>query len=276
MRNTRSVYIEIFDYYELSDSAYGKDRKYREQRKQTIRKYIREQLRKSFPELDWSDPKVWYEKLTEGDRNTFKFFTVRDYMLALLDDAKQTVIKRKINEDVKNSYTEAYKKAQEIDAQAVKMNRQYFDPKASEAEQRKAFEEFCSLIEGGPWVIMPTFERWKSDPMTPKKYLEECALMAADAMDVPEYFADPTQQQIDHVILHTLMKYCEQRFKVKVDIDGIRKCLADMSTEAYERNRIEEIRRYNPDVEPFKYTEGNLPLLISKERLEKLDFINEE
>lgn len=128
MRNTKSVYIEIFDYYGIKNTPmYGSKKIVFEKKKQTIRKYIREQLRKSFPDYDWSDPSIWYEKLSEDDRNIFKLITIKDYMIAALNlsENEETKFRKKIDNDVKSTYAEASNKAKKINALTDKMNKQY-------------------------------------------------------------------------------------------------------------------------------------------------------
>ena len=277
MRNTKSVYIEIFDYYGIKNTPmYGSKKIEFEKKKQTIRKYIREQLRKSFPDYDWSDPSIWYEKLSEDDRNIFKLITIKDYMIAALNlsENEETKFRKKIDNDVKSTYAEASNKARKINALTDKMNKQYFDPTASESDQRNAYEEFCSQIEGKTF-FKPTFEEWKSYPMTPYEYIRKSANDASEELDMTPYMFIPSEAQIDHVILRTLLKYIEENHSIKVDIESITKCLTDINQESFERREIEAMRTSFSYIEPFKYTEDNLDFLVSKERLEQLNFIKD-
>ena len=87
MYKKTSVFIEIFQLYEVGkyDPAYNKiisNQKNVEQELQTMRKAIRAKLRESFPQYDWSDTNNWL-KLSQYDREHFKYVTIYDYMETL-------------------------------------------------------------------------------------------------------------------------------------------------------------------------------------------------
>lgn len=98
MNRSKSVFIEIFKFYEINHHD--------EKEKQKMRKFIRYNLRKEFPVFDWSDTDNWY-KLPVTERVGFMCDnkTIRAYFLKK-SSLTESSLKKKIKEEKEKHHIE--------------------------------------------------------------------------------------------------------------------------------------------------------------------------
>lgn len=256
MRNTKSVYIEIFDFYYT--------RFHSTQEKASARKYIREHLIKEFPDYDWSDTSNWY-KLPPVDRNRFKLVTVRDYFTAR-SQLTPKQISRKVDEEIKAQLLEAGLEIQKHNERAAILKKEFYDEDASVEENRRLYEEFCSLLpEFTVNVKAPSWEEWPTRAHRLYDYqqseLWEDIGMSTDNED--DDAVSVSEAEIDHIALRALIKYMGDKFGFTMDYDDIAFCLAQRKS-----SDIDESSPVNDTLENREY-------YAARDRLRDLEFVRE-
>ena len=271
MKKSHSVYLEIFALYSLRDYLRAREPKEIDEAKQRLRKNIRTKLKKEFPEYDWSDTDNWY-KLSELERNRFKLVTVREIVLLEVRDNFRGVVENKLNEETNKVLIEANQALKEHNAYADIMSKEFNVRNASESEKRKAYEEFCTLYmehvqpishSGNP----PTYEEWIKFPRRLIDYRDEAIdnEMEAEGLYLSEEErGEPTDAEIDHIALLSLIKYLEKDMSIRIDFGSIRECL------------INEQKYYmNQDLH-LKKTDENLKMFDLHQKLDDLDFVEKQ
>jgi len=258
MRNTKSVHIEIFDFYYAHFHT--------EQERASARKYIREHLIKEFPEYNWSDTSNWY-KLPPVDRNRFKLVTVRDYFTAR-SQLTPKQISRKVDEEIKAQLLEAGLEIQKHNERAEILKKAFYDEDASDEENRRLYDEFCSLLpEFTVSVKTPSWEEWPHRAHRLYDYQQsEMWESIGESAAASENSAGPatvTQEEIDHVALRALIKYMGDKFGFTMDYDDIAFCLAQRKS-----SDIDESSPVNDTLENREY-------YAAKNRLRNLEFVRE-
>ena len=254
MQTKDSVFKEIFEFYNIGTYSKGE--------KDTFRKYIRDNLKKEFPQYNWSDTGNWY-KLSIVERNHFKLFTVRDYFTAK-SLSGENELKKKIETEMKEKLIDARIRLKEHNEYARKMFEHFYDENASEEENRKMYEEFCTLL---PLYTVssptPTYEEFVKGPHRLYDYYqsEVSGFFEQDPDDDGQYFPPVTTADVDHVALMAVIAYLEKVNKIKVDFDGIRECLEWTNSCIYDRT------------DTFSEDEASLKFFACKKRLEDLDFV---
>ena len=258
MRNTESVHIEIFDFYCVKFHS--------EQDKATARKYIREHLDKEFPDYNWSDTSNWY-KLPLVDRNRFKLITVREYFTGR-SQLTPKQISKKVDEEIKSQLLEAGLKIKEHNERAELLKKAFYIEGASEEENRRLYEEFCSLLPDFTVnVKAPSWEEWPSRAHRLYDYQqsemwESIGESAASSQDSADSVT-VTREEIDHYALRALIKYMGDKFGFTMDYDDIAFCLSQRKS-----SDIDEANPVNDTLENREY-------YAAKDRLRDLDFVRE-
>ena len=256
MRNTESVHIEIFDFYCVKFHS--------EQDKATARKFIREHLNIEFPDYNWSDTSNWY-KLPLVDRNRFKLITVREYFTGR-SQLTPKQISRKVDEEIKSQLLEAGLKIKEHNERAELLKKIFYIEGAPEEENRRLYEEFCSLLpEFTVNVKAPSWEEWPNRAHRLYDYqqseLWEDIGMSSRTNDANS--DSVTEAEIDHIALRALIKYMGDKFGFTMDYDDIAFCLAQRKS-----SDIDEANPVNDTLENREY-------YAAKDRLRDLDFVRE-
>ena len=254
MQTNGSVYKEIFEFYNV--------KKLSVQEKQTARKYIREHLRKEFPDYDWSDISNW-NKLSVVDRNHFKLTTMRNYFTEKSLTGEDE-IKQKIDAEMKDKLIDARKRLQEHNEYARTMFVRFYDENASDEENHKMYEEFCTLLPRYTLSSMtPTYEQFVKGPHRLYDYYQtEVSEFYEQEPDYDEQFFPPvTTADVDHIALRAIIAHLEKALKIKVDFDGIRDCLEWTNGCIYD------------NTDTLSEDEDSIKLFAAKKRLEDLDFI---
>lgn len=254
MQTNDSVYKEIFEFYNVKNLS--------QQEKQTARKYIREHLKKEFPQFNWSDISNW-DKLSVVDKNHFKLTTMRDYFTER-SLSGQDAIKQKIDAEMKDKLIDARQRLQEHNEYARTMFVRFYDENASEEENRKMYEEFCTLLPRYTLATpTPTYEEFVRGPHRLYDYYQnEVSEFHAKEFEHEDEFCPPvTTADVDHVALRAIIAHLEKELKIKVDMDGIRDCLEQTSGCFFDQT------------DTFSETEDSVKFFAAKKRLEDLDFV---
>lgn len=255
MKNTKSVYIEIFDLYNFHYET--------EKKKTAARKYIRTLLRELFPQYNWSDVSNWY-KLPELDRYKFKYEVVRKYFMDRTEDSRKKRTEEGIAEDSNKQHYEERKYIRGQQEYIDILDKDFYDENASEEDKHRAYDDFCYyLIKYVPNVSAPTYEEWPDLPHRLYDY-QQSAMDDALKQAADENYGKPepvTEAETDHYALLAIIKYLEEKNSIKVDIDGIRQCLTIKHSVA------------SKNAEEMAESDDSINYLVATKKLENLDFI---
>ena len=274
MYKKTSVFIEIFQLYEVGkyDPAYNKiisNHNNVEQELQTMRKAIRAKLRESFPQYDWSDTNNWL-KLSRYEREYFKYVTIYDYMETHLGTTFKKV----------KSKIEQYKKTDlevlEENDYYENLEKQFFNPTDSEELQLRAYKKLCSILSRFYYIFPPSFDEWRADPKTPLEYVQSVDIDVNEINDT-DLELKPEDSEIDHYLLHTLLKLLKNEYGIEINIERIKKDLKNRKEEEMERISAKELSAEFPYIKPFKITDKeNIKYLRSRIRRNRLDYIEKK
>ena len=256
MRNTESVYIEIFDFYCIKFHS--------EQDKASARKFIRNNLKKEFPTYNWSNTSNWY-KLPPVDRNRFKLVTVREHF-ADRSQLTPKQLRRKVDEEIKAQLLEAGLAIKKHNERAAILKKVFYDEDASEEENRRLYEDFCSLLpEFTASVKAPSWEDWPHSAHRIYDYQQsEMWESIGESTDSENDAAvSVSEAEIDHIALRALIKYMGDKFGFTMDYDDIAFCLAQRKS-----SDIDESSPVNDTLENREY-------YAAKNRLRNLEFVRE-
>ena len=257
MQNSGSVYKEIFHFYNIKFNS--------NQEKQTARKFIKERLKKEFPQFDWSDSSNW-DKLSVVDRNHFKTVTVREYFTVKSSSDEKT-IKQKIDTEMKDKLIDARTRLKEHNEYATNLFRRFHDEDASDEENRRLYEEFITLLPNYTVTTRtPTYEEFLKGPHRLYDYqmseINDC--MMEDYYDDDPYKPTPvTEADIDHIALRSIIKYLESSLSISIDYEGIKDCLTTSNSFNMVYDRTDTV------VE----CDETLKFFAARKRLEELDFV---
>ena len=186
MNRSESVFIEIFKFYEVHLSE--------EKEKQTMRKFIRYNLRKEFPDVDWSDTDNWYKlPITERVRFMCDNKTIREYF-SKRSRLTESSLKKKIKKVKEENHIEERTKIRNHNAR-VKHNESLdaYLSKETTPEKDKRLAAYDRALGELPY--------------------KKGASLAVEEVE------------IDHIALRALIKFLENEFSIEVDLDAISRCL---------------------------------------------------
>ena len=183
MNRSKSVFIEIFKFYEINHHD--------EEEKQTMRKFIRYNLRKEFPVFDWSDTDNWY-KLPVTERVGFMCDnkTIRAYFLKR-SRLTESSLKKKIKEEKEKHHIE----------------------ERARIKQHNDRIEFKKSLD----AVM----RDANSPDRDKRF----ASYGKSLVDFYNVENAALEAEIDHIVLRALIKFLENEYSIVVDLQAIEEYL---------------------------------------------------
>ena len=262
----KGIYTELFHYYSISRNNDTKNRR--------IRKVIRTRFAKEHSGKEWED-------LTELEKQRFKLITMKDYLLQF-SNYPETVSK-KIDDELENTLFKANEAIVEHNNYIHILRKQFFEPSASEDEQRKAYELFCEMLhQYFPKEVPQTFEEWKNNPLTLYDIMMDSSNPSNPIYEPnddyePQYIS---QAQVDHVVLECVLKLLKDEFKYTIDVESIKHCL-NMTLDIDSLNSDSMQTEIDPSSENTieeqqKIIDTNQDIMKSIQKLDEHDFIIKE
>ncbi|MCR5490476.1 MAG: hypothetical protein K6F03_10470 [Saccharofermentans sp.] len=183
MNRSKSVFIEIFKFYEVNHHD--------EKEKQTMRKFIRYNLRKEFPNFDWSDTDNWYElPVTERVGFMCDNKTIRTYFLER-SRLTESSLKKKIKEEKEKHHIE----------------------ERARIKQHNDRIEFKKSLD----AVM----RYANSPDRDKRIVSYVKAL----VDFYNVENAALEAEIDHIALRALFKFLENEYSIVVDLQAIEEYL---------------------------------------------------
>lgn len=208
-----------------------------------------------------------WDEMSPTEQDFFVYVTIRERVLKYVEKAFGKKMRTQIEKQTKGKCDESISIAQEMESMIEEnipfMFRRFDSSTMTDKEARAAYKEFYAALQTrNKRCPIPDYGTWKKDnhdnPRRPYDYIrefEECNPNEADD-DMP------LESEVDHVILHTILKYLSDYDNLQIDIEEIRKCLT-----------IE--KRYS--IEDFTDMDKNDPKLCqylnAKTKLKNYDFI---
>ncbi len=234
MANHKKIYTEIFNVYKLTNLY--------ESKRNTIRKKIKRLIKKEFDTNESDVDKIW-GNLNDFQKDKFMYYTIKDKLLdAVPERHKKNVInnieskiddyfiksKIKVGErnqrmerlrDIPIFTKENYEKLDEM-GKFVHSNikiREYI----TDSEKEQCYSQLCDdlIAEGMPREELPTKTEYFKNPWRGYNYLKGYQ----SSNDNNDIYV--TQEEINSVILKTIMKIISEVHKKVIDIESIEKCL---------------------------------------------------
>lgn len=253
---SKEIYDELFDYYDISRTN---------SKIKTIRVYIMRRLEKEYKTKEW-------DNLSEYEKNRFKLIHMYKYLIKFSRNPKKA--EKKVAAELNESFIQL-QELHEHNKNMEKLYIQYFDPSMSEEEKLNAYQEFCAdLKKSFPGMISPSFSVWKSNPLRIYDYISdpnsEVDTSAVELASIP-------QEKIDHEILECIMQIIKEKWKLEIDIAGIRKCLLttkdiDLTNNTPLLNEI-DCDSAQAKNEQQRIIENNIALIEASNKLKNHDFI---
>ena len=197
----KEEYRVIFNTYELNNET---------NKKHKLRKYIRENLKREFPEKEWSE-------LSTLEKDRFVYITIRENMTKDMDESKRNRIIRKIDGMLNKTLFHADTELEKHNAKVSKAFEIYYNDFDTDDEKKKAYEWFCRDLKAYNEAIpIPNFDEWveenklalkKSNPSHSKRIFDY--YMDFENEQYKKFHSEyrpATQSQIDSVILKIILK----------------------------------------------------------------------
>lgn len=214
MKDFNTVHRAITDMYDLKTLYKGQ--------KQNIEKWTNRRFIKAFNGKEW-------ESLNEIEKTKFVCIDIREDLLEkYIDPSYHKRIRGKIDNYIGDTFTEMNLFNARNKAMA-NMHKVYYEKNATEQEQKSNFNHFVKNLHLiNDKIPIPTFEEWiEQNEKTPRRIYDYYMDFVHQPYNKPNNPDEEpvTQQEIDHVILETLMKVIEKQNGVRIDTEKIKSCL---------------------------------------------------
>lgn len=236
MKN-ETIYDVVFRTYEVNYA----DKKTKEK----IRKFIKRQLNKEYPNRDWN-------ALSKYEKDTFIYITIKHKMLNdYTVETTRTKLERKIDSYVKNEFLQFDSNIKQHNTLIGQLNCQYYNEHDSDEIKLEKYNELCKVIKSfNNYVPLPEFNQWINHPLTPFDYI-----ISHESNPKCDNSFIVSESQMDHIIIEAMLKkFCE------------------MNHLALNRDKIKECLNYLQDVPPDEFDyypdEKDMKLLDTDEQLE--------
>lgn len=278
-----SVHKEVFKLYEIAqEKAYTTEaRKKVKYKKEKVRKTVNRALNDAFNGKEWNE-------LTDLEQKRFLCIIIKEKILKLyVDKSKHNRIRQKIDAYADKAFIEAATVLHRYNKQASTLNEYFYSETYNEDEKKKAYNEFCyELQKYNAKIPVPSYDEWVHDnekalndlsrPLTIYNYARDYYNDSYHDTDENEqdYFA--SQQEIDHIIIKTLLK----ELSIKIDVKKIKKCLE--AVHAMQCRNLGEndelLLEYDDTLSIDRETQQNMideniEYQICQTTLDKLDFV---
>lgn len=264
MAKTETVHDVVFEIYSLKTASTPK--------KEKVRKFIKRQLNKIYPDKTWND-------LSKIEQDTFIFINIRQKMLDTYVDGSVrqkvcTRIDKYMQDQFKTLYADKEIKKHNDIINAIYEN--YYDVNDSESAKREKYHLLCTTIKKrNAKVPLPSYEDWCLLPLRPYDYIKT---FEETPLSDDEYTWPATESQIDHVLLHTLLKGYTELTQNTIDINRIKECLTHLNSVPFDVDDNELLDKYDPNInlsreEQEKIIQANRKYYTYKKMLDDLDFI---
>jgi len=275
MAKKETVYCVAFEIYEVMQAEKSKQDK--------MRKYIRENLNKRFPDKTWFD-------LSALEKNHFILIEIKDKFISdYIDISKQKRINAKIDKLISESMLQADMEIKEYNEKISNVYKSYYNEVDSDEDKKGAYEQFCNdLANINELVPIPTYEQWihaneshNAIKKTPHRdFGIYDYLMSYINENHPhanlDYYNPVSQAQVDHVLLQTIVSILKVENNIKIDIPLIKECL-EFTNNFYIEDFEEFLTKYDPSLplskkEQDEIIEQNKKYITYKNMLEKAEF----
>lgn len=265
MAKKETVYDVAFEVYELTKADVNT--------KHTIRKYIRENLKKTFQGKEWTE-------LSELEKDRFIFIIIRDKMINnYMDKAKRYRLNRKIDKILNERLIRADIEIEKYNDMMSKIYDVYYKESDTDIEKMEAYKQFCNdLSDVNKFISIPTYDEWVIGAKRIYDYVMD--FTSQTHMESNSEYRPATQSQIDHVIIKMILKIISDKLNMCVNISKIDECLSFLNN--FQVEDFEELlHEYNPKLnltkdEQNSIIEENKKYMIYKKMLEDLDFLSEQ
>lgn len=205
----------------FGNTNYNKNSADYEHRVDSVRRIVRDGL---------AEVRPWNE-MSPLEQDFFVYITIRERMLKYVEKCFQKKVRDKVDAQTKSKHDELISIAHEtielLEDNIPFVFKHYDTSSMTDKEAKAAYQEFCAALTiRNERCPIPPYETWRKDhqnnPRRPYDYakeFEECNPNEADD-------DEPSESEIDHVILHTLLKYLLDNDSLQIDIEKIRTCLA--------------------------------------------------
>lgn len=224
---------------------------------ESVVRIVRDEMRTCFPQKSWDD-------LSTFERDYFIYVHIRGRMLRYIEKLFDKKIRDKIEKSIKIESKKRMLEAHEIatlhNEQVDEAFATYDTSAMPEKEAQELYKSFCCNMEKvNNKCPIPDYEVWRKDTrkhsMRPYDYIMDF-LHEGGIPDEPQVY------DVDHVVLHTLLKYLADSQGITIDIPDIKKCLTCVN-----EYNVEDFSPLDPESAETRH------YLAAKEKLDNFDFI---
>ncbi len=219
--NKKAIYDDIFSLYEIQNID--------EVQKRYVRKLIRRELSKLYPQKDWED-------LTDMEKLQFSHIQIKEKIInrfCELPEPEEKILRKKIDYAVSSSLLSVRREAENIIELRDVLKKEHYINGDSEENHRMQYEHFKRDIKKylsnipNPLPI-PSYEKWLEDNEEyPRKigdyYRDYSNNYVEEGKTVYERIVP--QSEIDHYILRAVIKVLEE-IGYRIDTETIKNKLA--------------------------------------------------
>lgn len=251
----------IMDAYLGISPTYKQKLKVCRDKRDSVVRIVREEMRKFSPQKSWED-------LSKYEQDYFVFVHIRGRMLRyiekIFDKKARDKVERNIEIESKKRMLESQKAALLHNEQVRVAYASYDTSTLSEQEAQELYQTFCrNMKKANNECPIPLYEEWREQtrkqPMRPYDYIMS---FCHEPLCPGEDLDKPHESAVDHVVLHTLLKYLSDTQGITINIPDIKECLANLS---------------GCDIRDFSLLDpGSIAThqyFAAKEKLDNLDFI---
>lgn len=238
-----SPYKLIFDIYELSYVD--------KQKKDAIRQFIKRKLKSYSPLKDkkWVSVESSWDSLSKLERSIFIYIEIRQRMLDdYIDPSREKRLTKKIDNMVKKLMIQAQSDIESHNDLVDKSFFKFYNHTDTPEQKEQAYNDFSSCLKQiRPAIHIPTFDEWQKDnhknPLRIYDYVMNYDEESNHSFNPYNHIEnEPTsvsQEQINTVIIQTLLKLLSSEYKIDIDVSLIKDCLNVVNN--YQFEEFEEV-----------------------------------